>query len=260
MRLGRRVLTLIGVLVLVGSCSPAETGGGSPGEPAEPTTTSSTLHMATTTTTSTVRDTTTTSTVEDTTTTTVADWEEGEAEAALAAIDDFYAALNSGDVESAYGLVVGTPGSRLAEKLPIAIDGLHAQFEYECTLGSPGNVGCVEYVTDDLYGPAGITNHGAVSFFYYADKLAMSGHDSQPFVCEFDPTGDSLIFLMEFRVWAAETHPELERYWFWGEPIDTPAAIPCTVYPFNSSESAGKIGEIVPEFVAQSADWPVDSA
>lgn len=250
MRLSRRVLILVGVLVLLGACTPTESGGSSTSESAEPSTTSSIQQVTTTTPTSTVQK----------TTTTVAEWEEDEAESALTAVDDFYAALNAGDVEAALRLVVdATPEARMTEKYPIAVNGLNAQFEYECTLSSPGTVECVEYVSDDLYGPAGITNSATFSFAYRSGNLAYS-HYPWPFVCEFDPTGDALTFLMEFRVWSAENHPELEPYWYWGWPIDSPAAIPCTVYPFTSAENATTVCELVPEFIAQSAKWPVDSA
>jgi hypothetical protein len=65
---------------------------------------------------------------------------------------------------------------------------------------------------------------------------------------------------MEIRIWSAKTHPELEVYWLWGEPIDSTLAIPCTVYPFVNKDNAIKVCEIVPEFVAQADDWPLGSA
>lgn len=185
-----------------------------------------------------------------------ATWDPEEGAVALATVDSFYAAINSGDTEAALALV---HDARFAEKLPIAIEGLRSQFAYDCTLGeTQGLVNCTEDVTDDLYGPAGITNQAFVNYWYHGDKLIAVDGRHQSFVCESDPTGDSLSFLMEFRVWAAEAHPELERYWVWGAPIDSTLAIPCTVYPFRSPEDATEISKIVPEFVTQSDRWPTD--
>ena len=204
-----------------------------------------------------------TSTIPQSTSTSVATqdqatWDPEEGAVALATIDSFYAALNSGDTEAALALV---HDARLAEKLPIAIEGLRSQFASNCTLGeTQGLVKCTEDVTDDLYGPAGITNQAFVNYWYRGDKLIVDnlGKGHQPFVCEGDPTGESMSFLMEFRVWAAEAHPELERHWLWGEPIDSTLSIPCTVYPFRSPENATEISKIVPEFVTQSDRWPTD--
>jgi hypothetical protein len=147
----------------------------------------------------------------------------------------------------------------LAGRLPIAVEGLRSQFAYDCTLGeAQGLVKCTEDVRDDLYGPAGITNQAFVQYRFHDERLVIDSWEYPPFVCGMEPTGDSLSFLMEFRVWAAEAHPELERYWLWGEPIDSTLSIPCTVYPFRSPENATEISKIVPEFVTQSDRWPTD--
>lgn len=257
---------------LIGACAPAESVSDeltpptitmeSGLTPAQPATT-----QATTTTTAEAPTTTqepTTSVPSQGTSTTVhqtAAWDEGEAEAALGTVESFYEALNSGDVEHALEFLVDrTHSADLKGRLRIAVEGLNAQFSYDCTPGSTGGlISCEEYVTDDLYGPAGITNGATVSYRYGEGKLIVSGWH-RPFVCEAEPRGDAGTFLMEFRVWAAQAHPELERYWHWGEPIDSRLAIPCTVYPFTHSENAIKVCEIVPEFVAQSDNWPTDNA
>ncbi|MGB8360801.1 MAG: hypothetical protein WCE80_05330 [Acidimicrobiia bacterium] len=92
----RRLLILLGALVLVVGCSPAETGS-STTEPAEPTSTSSTIVEATTSsvvqsTTSTVENTTTSSAVPDTTTTPGSNFTVEEIMAAVQAdLDDEFA-------------------------------------------------------------------------------------------------------------------------------------------------------------------------
>lgn len=242
----RHCVILLGGVLLC-SCAASEPAGSPSTVVPEQATTSTTVQTTTTTLrTTTTAMTTTTSTVLEN-----VEWGEGEADAALASIDSFYTALNSGDVEAALASIAST--GRLTDMLPIAAEGLNARFEHDCTVGpARGSVSCVEYVTDDLYGPAGITNHATVSYHYHERKLTVS---DRSFVCQADPTGDALSFLMEFRVWAAETHPELERYWLWGAPINSPSAIPCNVYPFKSPEDAIEICKIVPEFVAQSDRW-----
>lgn len=241
----RHFLAFLGVVVAV-ACAPTETGGGPTTSPEEPPgATSSSVEMTTTTvvpsTGSAVR------------------WEEGEWEAALIVVDDFYAALNDGDVAAALTLVSSRP-HRYVESLELAIEGLNAQFEYSCNPGvDKGELSCVESVVDDLYGPAGITNATTVSYEYRNGRLAI-GEWPRSFVCASEPTGDALDFLIDLRVWSAETHPELESFWVWGEPLDSPAAIPCTVYPFVDEYEASRISEVVPEFVTQSVNWPVEEA
>jgi hypothetical protein len=185
-------------------------------------------------------------------------WGEGETEAALSTIDNLYAALNSGDVEAALDILVDTTSDeRLAQMLRLSVDGLNAQFTYDCT-PDPNlrKISCLEGVDDDLYGPAGITNESTVTYTYTRDKLIVD-QMSQSFVCHTEPSGQTGNFLMGLRVWASNNHPELERYWLWGEPIDSPLAIPCTVYPFSRPESAIEIANIVSEFVAESTSWPI---
>jgi hypothetical protein len=253
------------VLMLAGSCATssdevvAESAAASTSEPVSVAPSAATsLSTVVMTTSTTVQ---ITSTIPQSTSTSVATqdeaaWDPEEGAVALATVDSFYAAINSGDTEAALALV---HDARFAEKLPIAIEGLRSQFAYDCTLGeTQGLVNCTEDATDDLYGPAGITNQAFVNYWYRNDKPIAADGRHQSFVCEFDPTGDSLSFLMEFRVWAAEAHPELERYWVWGVPIASTLAIPCTVYPFRSPEDATEISKIVPEFVTQSDRWPTD--
>jgi hypothetical protein len=175
----------------------------------------------------------------------------------MALVEEYYSALNSGDWYAAFEFV---NGETLGQRLPMAVEGLHSQFAYDCELGeTAGFIICTEDVTDDLYGPAGITNHASVRYAYHEGRLIVDRDDwqHQPFVCSADLRGDSLSFLMEFRVWAADAHPELERYWLWGDPIDSVLAVPCTVYPFRSPEAAVEICKSVPEFVAQSDHWPI---
>ena len=185
-----------------------------------------------------------------------------EGSAALGAVDALYAALSVGDVETALSIA---HGNDLVSVLPIAVEGLHSTFAHECTLAeTPGVIRCTETVVDDLYGPAGISNEAFVRYRYHEGELALATdaeyQPNLPFICEADPRGDALRFLMEFRVWAASNHPELEGSWKWGWPIDSTTAIPCTVYPFSTIEAAREIAGIVPEFVAQSDDWPLDDA
>ena len=178
---------------------------------------------------------------------------------ALAAVEVFYEALNSGDLEAAKALIAGQPvGPNLDERLPIAVHGLGSQFDHDCVVQNQ-TVKCVETVTDDLYGPAGITNSGTVYYQFRNEKLFITDQSGQGFfVCSGDPTGDSLEYLLDLRVWAAQNHPELERYWKWGEPIDSALAIPCTPYPFPTPEAAQEISKAVSEFVAQSSRWPTE--
>lgn len=199
------------------------------------------------------------------TTTTLRTWsnEEWEAEgaaAALATADGYYTALNSGDLETAFSLLVDNrPDRLLRDQLRIAVAGANAQFAYECAAeDTPGSILCDETITDDLFGPAGTTNQARVRYHYDAGKLILDPEDSfhQPLACETEPAGDALRFLMDFRVWSAESHPELEEYWLWGYPIDSIGAVPCRVYPFDDPEDAGTVIAIVPEFIAQSDEWP----
>jgi hypothetical protein len=170
-------------------------------------------------------------------------------------VEGFYAALNTGNEAAARALV--TDGSEFYERLPIALEGVAAQFEYDCALLYPPVVECVETVTDDLYGPAGLTHQATVHYRVDGETLSPS-REQQPFICSADPPGESARYLVEFRTWAASAYPELETYWVWGEPIDSATAIPCRPYPFATPEGAAAICQIVPEFINQSDRWPTD--
>jgi len=163
--------------------------------------------------------------------------------------EQFYEHLSLGNVEAALALTAEQDelGSGLLERLSIAVDGFNAYFDYECHLeGSV--VACYATVADDLYEPAGLESSVNVHYGIINGKLSVSYLDDgqQTSVCSY---------LSDFRVWSAQTHPELEEHWLFDPPTDSPLAIPCNAYPFTTSETAARFTSAVPEFIDQTERW-----
>ena len=173
---------------------------------------------------------------------------------AVALAETFYETVNSGDLAAAFTLY--QPDYQTRQHLSLAVEGLNVRIEHDCTL--EGNrIRCAEASTDDLYGPAGLT-HSSVTYYRFDNGRLLSNRDTPNAApwCTGDPTGPFANFLIDLRVWSAKNHPELETHWLWGEPIDSPLAIPCTAYPFRTPAAARQITPIIPEFLEQSDQWP----
>lgn len=166
---------------------------------------------------------------------------------ALAAAERFYEYLNSGDVTSALTLTDGQ--GAFLERLPITVDGFHAQFDYECHLEFDV-VECSASVTDDLYTPADLSLTTLVQFGYDGERLTVSYLDDTP---------QSLFcsYLADLRDWSAASRPGLEDS-FHLETSDSSTVVPCDPYPFTSA-AAPAIRNAVREFVLSTYRWhPTD--
>lgn len=168
----------------------------------------------------------------------------------LAAARIFYAALNAGDLQSAFATV--DVGYELQSRYELAVEGLGAQFVYDCSVLEDG-VQCRETVWDELYGPVGLTATSTAGYELQDGKVFPTG-ESLFFDCLPD-SGPIHEYLVDLRMWSAEAHPGLEKYWVWGKPMSDPLAVPCLIYPFENTEGAQQVAGIVPEFVAQSDTW-----
>jgi hypothetical protein len=185
-------------------------------------------------------------------------WLNEEAPEAIAVVESFYAALNTGEKEAIGDLSPGFLATAGARTLPIAVAGAGARFDVHCLpdLDAP-QVICDERVTDDLYGPAGITHHRSVRYTVIDRRLVVEGF-RPPFVCSADPEGSAQRFLLDFHEWSVTAHPETARRWEWGTD-NTAISIPCTPYPFRTTEGATEICSQLDEFLAQSEEWPPEA-
>jgi hypothetical protein len=201
-------------------------------------------------------------TAEVTTTTTVVwdqdQWIVEDGPAALALIEDYYAALNAGDVATGRDLVErSTSFAQPFEVLPLAVDGVGARFVFDCSVSeSQPRVMCHETVTDSLCGPAGIALEGSVSY-RVTDEGLLATEESPGHlpVCVGDPPGDAARFLLGFYEWVVDTHQDLK--WVWTGDLSTGVlGISCTPYPLVNAQAATNACDIVPEFIAQSDIYP----
>lgn len=188
------------------------------------------------------------------------EWMAEQGPAALALIEDYYATLNSGDVAAALAMVSGFMPSNLPLTLHVGVEGLGASFIVDCSISDTRrHIVCNETVTDNLYGPAGITLRAHVGYAIAENtitRLAGEGHDLG--ACSGDPTGHTATYLLNLYDWIVETHPELESQ-FTGTLSMGTLGIPCTPYPFSRAESASEISKVVSEFVARSDKYPISA-
>jgi len=187
------------------------------------------------------------------------EWMAEQGPAALALVEDYYATLNAGDVGAALSMVSGSMPGNLSSTLQIGVEGLGTKFVVDCSISeSRHHIVCSEVVTDNLYGPAGITLNSHVGYTTTSNgtiQLIVDGYGNP--ACSGDPTGSAGTYLLDLYAWIVETHPELERN-FTGTLSMGTLGIPCTPYPFSRAENASEISDVVPEFVAQSDRYPVE--
>lgn len=200
-----------------------------------------------------------------TTTTAIADvgqeeWMVEQGPAALALVEDYYATLNTGNVAAALAIVSGSMPSNLPWTLKTGVEGLGTQFAANCSISETRHhIVCNETVTDNLYGPAGITIRAHVGYATGQNTITrLVGEGYGIPACSGDPTGRTATYLVDLYDWIAETHPELE-WMFTGTLSMGTLGIPCTPYPFLSAENASEISDVVPEFVAQSDRYPIST-
>lgn len=202
-----------------------------------------------------------TSTTEGATTTAAAlvseQWLTEEGPAVLVLVEDFYAALNSGDSAAALDMIKGN--EILLKSLEVAVDGTNAAFSADCSISDEraNLVNCTENVIDDLYGPAEITLSGRTSFarLPYGTGSPLRTENSAASACisEGYVTAN---YLVDLYKWITVAHRELARN-FTGDLGQGPLGIPCTAYPFRNGDNASEVCEVVPEFVAQSDQYPI---
>jgi hypothetical protein len=213
-----------------------------------------TVEESTTTTTvvpSTTTPVTTTTTV---TTTTVWDreaWLADEGPAVLDVIDEYYAAMNDADV-GAWSLV---RSQFVRPDLVMVVDGVGGRFEHDCALSETSRqVTCTETVDDDLYGPAGVGLRERVTFVADADGIAQDRISC----AADDPSGGSAAYLLDLYDWVVTVYPDMGSAWTGNLESGVPG-IPCTPYPFRDVEAAQQIVALVPEFLAHSDRWPLET-
>jgi hypothetical protein len=202
----------------------------------------------------------TTSTTEGATTTAAArvseQWIAEEGPAVLLLVEDFYAALNSGDSAAALDMIKGN--EILLESLGVAVDGTNAVFSADCSISEDRPiVNCTEKVTDDLYGPAGITLRGGTSFarLHYGTGTLLNIEQSVASAC-ISESYSGTNYLVDLYEWITVAHPELAPK-FTGDLSQGTLGIPCTAYPFRDGDNASEVCNVVPDFVAQSNQYPI---
>jgi len=274
-RSGRAGAVLALAALLTSGCGAdleAEGSATSPTSTAAPTTT---VAAATTTTipapatTSATTSSTTTTTVPATTTTPVP-YRVAAAEADVAAL---YGALNNGSVLGVLshhrkGSRPGMAESGWDRALSILIDGGEARVAVECGPGERTAHGtvlvrCDQQIVDDrFYAPAGITWTETVVWEADATGLIpVEGRGLPIWIAE--PKGDARAYLVDFDSWLLERHRQ-ESVWGWiwlyeeeGLYPNWVDGLPCGPYSVVSAAGARAVFPLVPEFLAESDDWPL---
>ncbi|HSG79852.1 MAG TPA: hypothetical protein VLD62_09750 [Acidimicrobiia bacterium] len=172
-----------------------------------------------------------------------------QASAGTQKVIDAYAALGAGDLDAASGPVV-------QHNLPLLRDlfeRLGGKVWAECEVAGGGPVQvvtCTEHMEDAFYGPAGILPTAKVVWLTGDSGVARISWDrSDPRVFEHLTPAMS-VYLGRFGTWLQERDPDLYRES--GYTSD-----PCGCFPFPNPEGATGVLELVPEFVAQSEDYPL---
>jgi hypothetical protein len=179
---------------------------------------------------------------------------------AMALVEEYYALLNSGDVVAAFDMLAGYGSANHLTSLRVAVDGMNAQFTVDCSASeSAPLITCSETISDDFYGPAGIALKGSIGYELAgteANQLRI--RSSGPTACTSE-SNPGVTYLLDLYEWIVVARPDLESK-FSGNLDMGSLGIPCTAYPFLNAELASEVCEVIPEFVAQSDNYPIPTA
>jgi hypothetical protein len=188
--------------------------------------------------------------------------------AAQALVDQYYAAYNGGDAETALGLRSDFMPATPAHNVRFWVNTLHEQVAADCVPSpvNPAALRCVETYTDSLHGPAGVTGRAVYQYTERNGQLIQS-LDSQMWMppgCQAgrcpgeivnvpgkDPLWDYELIEEELFAWLEQSYPEAVA------DIEDSQRLH---YLAGNSEDVAAVLPYVDEFVANSPDWGVQVA
>jgi hypothetical protein len=149
---------------------------------------------------------------------------------------------------------------------PEGLIAFNAVVDYECRFeefAGRDRVICTEWIYDDFYGAAGLTNTAETEFLIMEDcsLCAQTPGLSCPAAdARWNP--ESLRFLTRFEEWLAAHHPDVTR-WIW---MESPGFMgpawqgnPCALYPIEGRPDP-HLQAYVADFIAWSDDYPVEGS
>jgi hypothetical protein len=181
-------------------------------------------------------------------------------EEVMALADDYYEALNAGDVDRAAKL------GPMDRDRRTAVAAFSAVFEWDCRVETEEDVFgpptyaivCHERVLDTFFMPAGLVHEGTITYQIVEGRLEGGGGGC---FASTEPPGEFLPYVQAFDRWLYANHPGTEG-WIWlfaeeGLP-NWMDGRPCRMYSIESDGAGPVIAGFVREFVAQSDDYPLE--